>query len=260
MIKALFFDIDGTLVSFDSHTIPQSTINAIARAKSRGLEIYIATGRPRAIIDNIGQIEQYVDGYITANGAFCFIGEREISCSPIAPEDVKAVLRAADRDNFSCMVVGENDFTMHNPTEKAEYIFKDLLNVADMGEKTPLENVLRQRIIQLTPIVDADGEQRLLASLGAVESGRWHPAFADFTAPGVSKAKGLAEIAAARGFAIEETMAFGDGGNDIPIIKAAGIGVAMGNANTELKAVADHITDTIDNSGIEKALVHFRII
>ena len=58
----------------------------------------------------------------------------------------------------------------------------------------------------------------------------------------------------------EETMAFGDGGNDIPIIKAAGIGVAMGNANTELKAVADHITDTIDNSGIEKALVHFRII
>ncbi len=235
MIKALFFDIDGTLVSFDSHTIPQSTINALARAKSRGLEIYIATGRPRAIIDNIGQIEQYVDGYITANGAFCFIGEQEISCSPIAPEDVKAVLRAADRDNFSCMVVGENDFTMYNPTEKAEYIFKD-------------------------PIVDADGEQRLLASLGAVESGRWHPAFADFTAPGVSKAKGLAEIAAARGFAIEETMAFGDGGNDIPIIKAAGIGVAMGNANTELKAVADHITDTIDNSGIEKALVHFRII
>lgn len=260
MIKALFFDIDGTLVSFDSHTIPQSTISALAQAKSRGLEIYIATGRPRAIIDNIGPIEQYVDGYITANGAFCFIGEQEISCSPIAPEDVKAVLRAADRDNFSCMVVGENDFTMYNPTEKAEYIFKDLLNVADIGEKTPLENVLSQRIIQLTPIVDADGEQRLLASLGAVESGRWHPAFADFTAPGVSKAKGLAEIAAARGFAIEETMAFGDGGNDIPMLLAAGTGIAMGNSDDKVKAAADYVTTSVDDNGIANALQRFGLI
>lgn len=260
MIKALFFDIDGTLVSFDSHRIPSSAVDAIATAKSKGVEIYIATGRPRAIIDNLGPVEPYIDGYITTNGAYCFIGDTEVSCSAIAPDDVAAVLRAADRGNFSCMVVGERSFAMHNPTPEAEYIFGELLNVADIGADVPVGSVLDQRILQLTPIVDEDGERQLLQSLGAVEACRWHPAFADLTARGVSKAKGLAEIARARGFSPADTMAFGDGGNDMAIIRAAGTGVAMGNANECLKAVADYVTDSVDNSGIAKALKHFGVI
>ena len=50
MIKALFFDIDGTLVSFNTHQIPQSAIQAITRAKEKGIKIYISTGRPLSII------------------------------------------------------------------------------------------------------------------------------------------------------------------------------------------------------------------
>lgn len=52
MIKALFFDIDGTLVSFNTHEIPSSTLAAIAEAKAKGIKIFIATGRPKAIINN----------------------------------------------------------------------------------------------------------------------------------------------------------------------------------------------------------------
>ena len=56
-IKALFFDIDGTLVSFKTHKIPQSTVDALEQAKKNGVEVYISTGRPQLLITNLGQIE-----------------------------------------------------------------------------------------------------------------------------------------------------------------------------------------------------------
>lgn len=62
------------------------------------------------------------------------------------------------------------------------------------------------------------------------------------------------------GLDISETMAFGDGGNDISIIREAGIGVAMGNANEEVKAMADYVTSSVDEDGVKNALVHFGII
>ena len=68
---ALFFDIDGTLVSFQTHEIPASTIQALAQAKANGSRVYIATGRPPLIITNLGAIEHLIDGYITTNGALC---------------------------------------------------------------------------------------------------------------------------------------------------------------------------------------------
>lgn len=77
MIKALFFDIDGTLVSFRTHTIPQSTIDALTEAKAKGINIYISTGRPVSIITNIGAISHLIDGYITANGAFASLTATE---------------------------------------------------------------------------------------------------------------------------------------------------------------------------------------
>ena len=65
-IKAVFFDIDGTLVSFKTHRIPQSTLDAVAALRSRGIKVYIATGRPVPFIDNLGELEirrhDYRDG------------------------------------------------------------------------------------------------------------------------------------------------------------------------------------------------------
>ena len=65
-IKAIFFDIDGTLVSFKTHRIPQSTLDAVAALRSRGIKVYIATGRPVPFIDNLGRIgvrrHDYRDG------------------------------------------------------------------------------------------------------------------------------------------------------------------------------------------------------
>ena len=64
---ALFFDIDGTLVSFKTHEIPASTILALTQAKANGHRVFIATGRPPIIITNLGAIEHLIDGYVTTS-------------------------------------------------------------------------------------------------------------------------------------------------------------------------------------------------
>ena len=71
MKKALFFDIDGTLVSFDTHHIPDTAVEAIAKARAAGHRIVISTGRPKIIINNLAQLQDkgLIDAYITMNGA-----------------------------------------------------------------------------------------------------------------------------------------------------------------------------------------------
>ena len=117
-IKALFFDIDGTLVSFKTHKIPQSTVDALEQAKKNGVEVYISTGRPQLIINNLGQIEHLIDGYITTNGACCFVGDKVVSQHAILPEDVKKIIEAADRDDYPAIVVGEHHLAIHHYTDE----------------------------------------------------------------------------------------------------------------------------------------------
>ena len=94
--KALFFDIDGTLVSFNTHRIPDSTVQALRAAKQKGVMVFISTGRPIHIINNLGQIDDLIDGYITTNGAYCFIGKEQVCMNAIS-EDEEAVIMDASR-------------------------------------------------------------------------------------------------------------------------------------------------------------------
>ena len=119
----MFFDIDGTLVSFNTHKIPQSTVDALEQAKKNGVEIYISTGRPKQIINNLGQIEHLIDGYITANGARCFVQDTVVSQHAILPSDVKKIIEAANRDNYPAIVVSETRFAIHHYTDEVYEIF-----------------------------------------------------------------------------------------------------------------------------------------
>ena len=92
------------------------------------------------------------------------------------------------------------------------------------------------------------------------ESTRWNPLFTDVVPQGSSKAVGIDKIIEHYGISLDETMAFGDGGNDMAMLRHAGIGVAMGNAGDEVKAVADYVTDSVDKDGIWNALRHFDVI
>lgn len=254
MKRFLFFDIDGTLVSFTNHKIPESAIYGLTLAKEKGAGIYIATGRPYSLINNIEEIKHLVDGYITANGAYCFSGNQVISCCPIPMDQVTSVIELSDKMGFACMIVGEQDIMMYNNNRAADHIFKDMLNVPKVGESTSLQTILGQRILQLTPVVTPMEEQVILPLLSNVVSSRWCPEFIDITAKGVDKAKGMKDMITWYGIPLSRTVAFGDGGNNLPMIREARIGVVMGNASQTMKAAADHVTNTVDDDGIYQAL------
>ena len=88
---ALFFDIDGTLVSFKTHEIPASTILALTQAKANGHRVFIATGRPPIIITNLGAIKHLIDGYVTTNGALCIVGSETVACHAIPADAARSI-------------------------------------------------------------------------------------------------------------------------------------------------------------------------
>lgn len=259
-IKALFFDIDGTLVSFRTHLIPQSTVDALQEAKRNGVAIYISTGRPLMLITNLGQIEHLIDGYITTNGARCFVGDHTVCLRPISREDVDEVVADAVRCDYPVIVVGERHLVVYHPTDIVRKVFVEGLGVVNLDFSTQLETLADEEILQLTPFCSAEQEAELMSRLSNCTSGRWHPAFTDITSGEADKGKGLHAMAQYLGLDISETMAFGDGGNDISIIREAGVGVAMGNANEELKVCADFVTSSVDEDGVKNALLHFGVI
>jgi len=257
---ALFFDIDGTLVSFKTHQIPDSTIKALTKAKAGGSEVYIATGRPPIIITNLDSIKHLIDGFITTNGALCYIDHQLVCYQPIPRQDVLTCIEDSKTKNYSLIVVGREKVAVLDPTGDVDRIFRLYLNVKEFDRTSPLDEVLRQDVLQLTAFFPAEYEQEFMPRLPNCISGRWHPEFTDITSNKADKGKGIQAIAQHKGFDPARTIAFGDGGNDLSMILEAGIGVAMANATPELKQHADFITDSVDDDGILNALSRLHII
>ncbi len=260
MIKALFFDVDGTLVSFRTHSIPQSTRDALLRAREKGVRIFTATGRPRQLLDNVPEVVPLMDGYILATGALCICGGEVVRKDVIPEDEVWKVVRFCTELGVPAVVVGTDDVQVVNRNDVFDRVFRDMLKVKYNKFDVPLDEVVAQGVLQITPFLTADEEQRLLPSLPGCTSARWYPAFCDITSASADKANGIRAIASYLGIDISETMAFGDGGNDISMLQAVGTGVAMGNALDEVKRAACHVTSDVDDDGVKNALEHFGII
>ncbi len=257
MTKALFFDIDGTLVSFRTHEIPASAVEALAAAKARGHRIFISTGRPQILINNLVALQErnLIDGYITMNGAYCFVGDEVIYKSAIPSDDVRTLTTYCADRKIPCIVVGEHTICACQPDERVQQIFHEYLKVTTPIPDTPLEKAIDgKEVFQLTPFIDETEEQEVAPHITHCEIGRWHPAFTDVTAKGNTKQRGIDEIIRHFGIRQEDTIAFGDGGNDIPMLRHAGIGIAMGNARDEVKAAAKYVTTSVDEDGIANAI------
>ena len=259
-IKALFFDIDGTLVSFQTHRIPASTIEALEKAKANNIRIFISTGRPISIITNLTPIQSLIDGYITANGAYCFTSQHTISIHPMDKSDVSRMIEDANERDYPVIIAGERTLVIHNRKPIVDDIFSSYLHVTNIDYSKTFHDVKEEHILQLTAFVNKQQEQAIASQMPHSSFTRWHPLFADIIHRNISKANGLEEIAKALDLRLEETMAFGDGGNDIPILHKAGIGVAMGNASDDVKAQADYITTSVDEDGVWNALRQFNLI
>lgn len=261
MTKALFFDIDGTLVSFNTHVIPASTLDALTAARARGHKIFIATGRPKVIINNLGSLQELglIDGYITMNGSYCFVGDEVIYKSAIPADEVQTVVRLSQERGFPCIFVTEQGISVCQPNELVNEIFHEFLHVDMLPVKT-FEEATRGEIFQMTPFITVEEEAEILPLIPHCELGRWFHAFTDVTAKGNTKQRGIDEIIRHFGIRLEDTLSFGDGGNDISMLRHAAIGIAMGNAAPEVQQTANYVTDSVDNDGILKALKHFEII
>lgn len=258
MVKAIFFDIDGTLVSFKTHEVPQSTIDALDILRKKGIKVFIATGRHFSSINNLGDLK--FDGYVTLNGGYCFAGEDKVIYKHSIPDrDIEALISYLEtEESFPCAFVQEKDIFMNYKDETVEEIF-GMLNFPEPPIR-PMDDIRGKTVYQLVSFFTAEQEKKIMSILSHCESTRWNPLFTDVVPAGSSKRIGIDKMLEYFKIPLNECMAFGDGGNDIAMLEHAGIGVAMGNAEDNVKQYADYITDSVDDDGIIKALRHLNII
>lgn len=258
MIKAIFFDIDGTLVSFRTHRVPDSTVESLAALRRAGVKTFIATGRQLGSINNLGTLT--FDGYVTLNGGYCIAGRDHVIYKRSIPQtDIDALLDYLEHEEpFPCAFVLENGIYLNYKSEKVEKLFR-LINFPEPPIR-PLSAVRGHTVYQLIAFLTPEQEERLLPVIPGCTATRWNPLFTDIVPKGSNKGIGIDKIIDYFGIPLADTMAFGDGGNDIEMLRHVALGVAMGNAGEEVKAAARYVTTSVDDNGISNALRHFGIL
>lgn len=256
-IRALFFDIDGTLVSFATHRVPATAEEAIRRARAAGVRAFIATGRMLPMLGVVAHIP--FDGYIAYNGACCTdAAGREIYCNPLPKEELERLLHRLDESPFPVAFMGRREMTVNYRDERVLALARQI-DVEPPRVEDP-RITIRRDIFQLCLYVGPDEERRILTkTLPLCASSRWNPGFADVNLRGDTKQSGMDHLLAHYGIPPAATMAFGDGGNDIPMLRHAAVGVAMGNAGDEVKRAADYVTAGVDDDGVLLALRRFGV-
>lgn len=252
-----FFDIDGTLVSFKTHKVPDSTIEALALLRKRGVKLFIATGRHYATIDNLGDLQ--FDGYITMNGAYCFSGDEVIFKQPIPRSNIENLIAMQQSgERFPVFFLAENQiFANYFNNDTDELI--DMINFP-VPPILPIEKALESEIFQMVSFFDESRAERVMSSLPECCDARWYPTFTDITHRDTSKMVGVKKVLEYYGLNENQAVAFGDGGNDIPMLKAVTHSIAMGNASDSVKKCASYVTDSVDEDGIWNALNHLSLI
>lgn len=258
-IKAIFFDIDGTLVSFKTHKVPQETKDAIRRLREQGIKVFVATGRMLKMVEVLNDIE--FDGYITYNGSLCVDSTREnvIFKNTVPQDELEALVERLRGDRFPVSFMCRDEMYVNYLDELVTRVAK-VVEVEPPIER-PVEEIIKEDVFQLCIYVDEPHLQRIIdETLPGCVGMRWIELFADVNVRGMNKQLGIDKMLEHFGIPLECAMAFGDGGNDIPMLQHVPYGVAMGNANDAVKAAAAYVTDDVDDNGLVKALEHYGLL
>ncbi len=260
MIKAAFFDIDGTLVSLKKKVYPPSTPIAIAALRKKGIKCYVATGRSKFEIAEEHLLDGIdFDGYLTNNGQDAYDPEGNLLYGkPLEASEAEAILDWVEKTNCACWIVSSSqsrvNFYNERLLEAMEAIHTKPPKIGDLRQM--LSAPIYKIVLFLTREEMAE-PMRLAPTSRTVQ---WFPLGHDIISQDGGKDNAMCDIIAAHGICREECIAFGDSENDLQMLEAAGIGVAMGNGSEEAKKIADYVTDDCDDDGILNALKHFEII
>ncbi|MDD5832213.1 MAG: HAD family hydrolase [Clostridiales bacterium] len=263
MAGLAFFDLDGTLLDNDRDIIPESSLKALELLRRGGWRIVLSTGRDMDTHYSI-RYRSIVrpDAVIHQNGGKVTVGDKLLYKHVMDKKLLSEILSFCREKGF-CMgsSVGDKDYFI-NPEKKT---------AADRAYNRFIE----RHFVPFEGLLDPDIEVVGLSFAGNIQEEKPQiekhfpqlelfafssNAGADVVERGFSKAEGMKRLCSYYDAEGEQTVAFGDSPNDIALLKAADIGVAMGNADEAVKRAADHVTDDIRHDGIFNACRYLGMI
>ncbi len=265
--KLIATDIDDTLLNRKKELSPV-TKAALMQAQENGVRLAVASGRlPYGVRPYAEALEVFSHGgyYMGFNGGAVINSRGELIASHyLDSKYIQPVYEILRPSNATVMVhKGDLIYADHKVNAythiESEVIGLPLNVVDDLPSFIDWD--IHKILISGEPSELKELEQSLLSALGGeVDIYLSAPWFLEVMPKGTDKGTGLKAICDDAGVDLSEAIAFGDSFNDISMIKAAGTGIAMGNAEEALKAVADRVTDDCDHDGIAKALSQLGIV
>lgn len=256
MIKAVFLDIDGTILSHNTGKVSEKTNKAVKMLREKGILVFAATGRHNLELAELPVNHLEFDGYITLNGQlFLDKNKKLIYENPIDAKDAKKLLEIFEEKKLPVMIVEQDRMYIN--------FVNDAVRRAQQAISTPVpeEGSYEGRTIYQFIVYDGGkGADELAETLDHIRLIRWNQEAVDLIPVNGGKVAGIQKCLNDYQINREEIIAFGDGENDIDMLTYAGIGVAMGNGSQEVKKAGDYVTDTVDFDGVWKALKHFGLL
>ena len=260
-INVAIFDIDDTLIPRGSQNIIPTAIKAIHQLQDNGVEVLIATGRSLYFVQDpiMEQIKpQYM---ITINGACVYNEFQEVIYDVLMErQEVEDLLEYAYQNDLGFGLKMKDSMHIFSGMDKFKSIY-----LKGSPKEHILHNHYGERLKEELPmgVFMMGDEATIEASKPLAPTGFYAKAYDDaydVYSIDAGKIAGIEHVLKNLNSSWDEVIAFGDAHNDIQMLEHAAIGVAMGNGAEDLKSIADYITTDIDDNGIMKALLHFKLI
>ena len=244
MIKAVFFDVDGTLVSHKTKSVSESARQALDKLREKGIKVFLSTGRHIHELKDMPTDGIDFDGYVILNGQIGLDENKNMIFShPFEKEDVEGLLEIFRKKEYPFVLVNVDGHYMN--------FVNELVETAMAGVSTPVPPIQKyegEKLYQATVFILPEEDEEFSKKLPkGCKLARWGTHGADIIAAEGGKAVGMKFFSEILGIKAEEMMAFGDAQNDMDMIEYAGIGVAMGNAEECLKDLRALLTRLLHN-------------
>lgn len=254
--KIAFFDIDGTLLDHDKK-LPEKTKKAVQDLKDQGVYCAIATGRAPFMYKELRE-ELGIDSYISFNGQYVVFEGEEVYTNPLSGPDLEKLHAHAESNNHPMVFMNHEEMRASTPDHEDISSSLGTLYIDHPDEDASFYK--GRNIYQSLIFCEGDEIEEYREAFPAFDYIRWHPVSCDVLPRGGSKAEGIKKLVEAAGLKMEDTFAFGDGLNDIEMIREVGTGVAMGNAVSETKAVSDFVTVDVGEDGLSHAIYELGLL